>query len=158
MDQSPPPDTQLAGLTLILTGSFDPHVFLEHLPLRAIRYEEAASNTVTVLHSTKPPTRVTSTRKIEADTIKFSVKAPHSIPQLFYALLAALPSEARSAWNHLAERTADLGVYWTNARNTGTEYDIPNHIIKSLGEHGITLRISVYATGDAMDALVARRS
>ncbi|MBX3359660.1 MAG: hypothetical protein KF745_14670 [Phycisphaeraceae bacterium] len=147
-------DGEIAGLTLNLTGSFDPRVFLDGLALRPIRYELSKDNTVTELYRGKGPTQFAPSRRIELDSAKFSVPGPKSIPHLFDTLLAAvagLSPEARAAWHCLTARTADIGVYWTNRSNCGTEYDVPSRIVKSLGDAGISLRISVYATDEAIE-------
>ncbi len=64
----------------------------------------------------------------------------------------ALPSPAaRTMWDSLTERTADLGVCWTNCSNCGTEYDVPERIVKALADARVALRISVYATSEAIE-------
>lgn len=154
MDPTQTVDADVVGLTLYLAGSFDHDVFLEGLALQPLLYERAKDNSVTVLHRNKAPVHFVPNRKIELDRAKFSVAAPKSVPQLFDALLAAiagLPPAAQAAWNGLSERTADLGVNWTNCSNCGTEYDVPGRIIKALGDTGVALRISVYATSEAIE-------
>lgn len=161
MDPAQTIDDGVVGLTLYLAGSFDPEVFLEGLALRPTRYERSKDNSVTVVHQNKAPTQFVPSRKIELDRVKFSVAAPKSIPQLFDALLAAiagLSPAARVAWHGLSERTADLGVNWTNCSNCGTEYDLPGRTLKALGDAGIALRISVYATSEAIDKACRERT
>lgn len=130
------------------------------MSLHPIRCQKSIDNSVTVYHTSKPPAHYVSIQKIEQDNIKFSVRGPKSIPELFDRLLSAiagLPPAVREAWHSLSERIADLGVNWTNSGSCGTEYDVPPHIIKALGEAGLTLRISVYARGPALDKAIADR-
>lgn len=161
MIPSEPLDEEVVGLTLFIAGSFDPGVFVESLGLRAIRYEHARDNTVTVLHKDRVPYRFVPSRKIECDRMKFSVRGPKAIPQLFDTLLAAvegLNPAARTVWSGLSERVADLGLHWTKCSNCGTEYDVPERIVRALGSAGIALRISVYATQAAIDRALRDRS
>jgi len=161
MNPSQPVDEEVVGLTLFIAGSFDPGVFVERLGLRPIRYEQTRDNTVTVLHNDRVPYRFVPSRKIECDRMKFSVPGPKSIPQLFDTLLAAvegLTPAARTVWSGLSERAADLGLNWTNCSNCGTEYDVPERIVKALGNAGIALRISIYATQAAIDRALRDRS
>jgi hypothetical protein len=148
-------DEDVVGLTLFLIGEFDAQLFVAGLSgLRMLRCERVSDNSITLFHHGRPPFRFTPDRQLERDCLKFSVPGPRSIPRLFDILLTAvraLPPAARSAWDTLTERIADLGVNWTNCSHFGTDYDIPAPIIKSLADAGVALRVSVYAATEAIE-------
>jgi hypothetical protein len=142
--------------------ALDPESMALALGLPPIRSEDATTNQVTVHTRGRPPTTFRVTRKIDVNRLKVTVsKDVATIEHLFGQLISAvdaLPKEMRAAWEQLSVRIADLGLYWTNESNCGTEYDVPTRVVASLGQLGITLRISVYGTEAAIDRAIQSRN
>lgn len=152
--QPPSPQSDVVGLSLFLIGRFDPHDFAAHLPLKPLFIEHAQTNSLTFFHNSKPPLTYVCSRIINEDLLKLSVPGTKSIPDLFSTLfnaIAQLPPTSRATWFSITRRFVDLGVNWTNPGTFGNDYDIPAETLKSLAELGLSLRISVYATGEAVE-------
>lgn len=157
-EQGPSPrPTPCRGLTLYLDGNFDPQSLGKALGLRPIRLERTAANQVTVFARKGGAYTYAVSRRIDHDHLKVTTEDGISIEERFGQLFHAIESlsdEARSQWNSLRSRTADLGLEWTNESNCGTEYDIPESIIARLAAAKLTLRISVYASEEAIQRAI----
>ncbi len=150
-----------AGLTLYLGGTFDPIEMAKALGLRPIRMEFAGTNEVCVCTGAGGPKRFRVSRTIPCDRLKVSVPGDKAIESLFRALLSAvdaLSGPLRTTWDRLSHRFADLGLYWMNEGNCGTEYDLPAPVLADLAGHGISLRISVYEGDGAVDKAIRDRA
>ena len=143
----PDGDPRVAGLTLNLLGRFDPHQLSQALGLNPLCMEFAATNSVLIFSGTKKPISYPVTRQITLDELKVKVGGPQPLEALFNRLFNAVESlsgESRAQWDSLEERTADLGLYWMNDSNCGTEFDLPRQVVARLAQFKIALRVSVY--------------
>lgn len=151
----------VAGLTLYLDGTFDPVEMAEALSLTPIHMEFADTNEVCVCTGAGAPKRFRVSRTIPCDRLKVSVPGDKTIESLLRALLSAvdtLSGPSRTTWDRLSHRVADLGLYWMNEGNCGTEYDLPAPVLADLAGHGISLRISVYEGEGAVDKAIRDRA